>query len=246
MQHILSRLMLVAIEFDKYDVLTFDCYGTLIDWRSGILAVLKPLLANHNVSLDDNQILEIYAEFESEQEKGEYTKYRDVLKAVVRKFGERLSFKPSLSEQDSLPDSIKNWQPFPDTIEALQSLKKRFKLAIISNVDDDLFAFTAQRLGIEFDQVITAEQAKSYKPSPNNFKLAIERIGLPPEKVLHVAGSIYHDIVPASSLGLSTVWVNRTNKEGRGAEPAASGKADLEVTDLQTLAALTNSKTVEG
>ena len=231
------------IEFDKYDILTFDCYGTLIDWESGIIAALKPLLANHNVSLDDNQILKLYAEFESEQEKGEYTKYRDVLKAVVRNFGERLGFKPSLSEQDSLPDSIKNWQPFPDTVEALQSLKKRFKLAIISNIDDDIFAFTAQRLGIKFDQVITAEQAKSYKPSPNNFKLAIERIGLPPERVLHVACSVYHDIVPASSLGLSTVWVNRrADKEGRGAEPAASGKADLEVIDLQTLAALTRHK----
>lgn len=229
------------IEFDSYEVLTFDCYGTLIDWESGILAAIKQIIANHNISLDEEQILELFAEFESEQEKGEYTKYRDILRAVVRKFGERLSFEPDLFEQDSLPNSIRNWQPFPDTIEALKSLKKKFKLAIISNIDDDLFASTAQQLGIEFDQVITAEQAKSYKPSLNNFKLAIDKIGLPPKKILHAASSIYHDIVPASSLGLSSVWVNRrANKKGSGAALFASGRADLEVPDLQSLAALSS------
>jgi len=229
------------IDLDSYEVLTFDCYGTLIDWESGIIAALKQILANHNISLDEEQILELFAEFESEQEKGEYTKYRDILRAVVRKFGERLSFEPDLSEQDALPNSIRNWQPFPDTIEALKSLKKKFKLAIISNIDDDLFASTAQQLGIEFDQVITAEQAKSYKPSLNNFKLAIDKIGLPPKKILHAASSIYHDIVPASSLGLSSVWVNRrANKNGSGAALFASGQADLEVPDLQSLAALSS------
>ncbi len=227
------------IKFDEHKALTFDCYGTLIDWESGMLAALKPLLANHSINLDDEQILKLFAEFESEQEKGEYTKYWDILRAVVRRFGERFDFEPSLSEQDSLPDSIRYWQPFPDTVKALKSLKKRFKLAIISNIDDALFASTAQQLGIEFDQVITAEQVRSYKPSLNNFKLAIERLGLPPEEILHVAGSIYHDIVPAGSLGLTTIWVNRrADKQGSGAAPLASGQADLEVPDLQTLAAL--------
>lgn len=229
------------LEFNRYEVLTFDCYGTLIDWESGMLESLKPLLSNHGINLDNTQILELFAESESEQEKGDYTKYRDVLRAVVRKFGERLGFEPSQSEQDSLPDSIQNWQPFPDTVEALKSLKERFKLAIISNVDDDLFASTAQHLGIELDWVITAEQVKSYKPSLNNFQRAIERIGLPSEKILHVACSIYHDIVPATSLGLSTVWVNRrANQEGSGAAPLASGQANLEVPDLKTLADLSS------
>ena len=145
------------IKFDEHKALTFDCYGTLIDWESGMLAALKPLLANHSINLDDEQILKLFAEFESEQEKGEYTKYWDILRAVVRRFGERFDFEPSLSEQDSFPDSIRYWQPFPDTVKALKSLKKRFKLAIISNIDDALFASTAQQLGIEFDQVITAE-----------------------------------------------------------------------------------------
>lgn len=231
------------IDFNNYDIVTFDCYGTLIDWESGILTALKQLFVNHNISLDDEQILKLFAEFESEQEKGEYTKYRDILKTVVRKFGERLNFEPSLSEQDALPNSIRTWQPFPDTIEALKTLKKRLKLAIISNIDDDLFASTAQQLDIEFDQVITAEQAKSYKPSLNNFKLAINKIGLPSKKILHAASSIYHDIVPASSLGLSTVWVNRrSNKKGSGAALSASGQADLEVPDLQSLAALSSQQ----
>lgn len=224
-------------EFAKYEVLTFDCYGTLIDWESGMLAVIKTLLANHSINLDDEKVLELFAKFETEQEQGEYTKYKEILKGVVQKFGEQLGFEPSLKEQNSLFDSVNNWPLFPDTVEALKSLKKRFKLAILSNIDDDLFSSTAEQLEVEFDWVITAEQAKSYKPSLNNFQLAIERIGLPIEKILHVACSLYHDIVPASSLKLSTVWVNRrANKEGAGASLPASGEADLEVPDLKTLA----------
>ena len=187
----------------------------------------------------DEEILKKFAEFESEQEKGQYIKYRDVLKAVVSKFGEEFKFEPSLEEQNSLPESIKNWQPFPDTTKALQLLKRRFKLAIISNVDDDLFADTAKHLGVEFDYIITAEQVKSYKPSLKNFKYALERIEFPSEQIIHAACSVYHDIVPASSIGLATVWVNRrANREGSGAALPATARADLEVLDLQTLANL--------
>ena len=229
------------IDFNQYKIITFDCYGTLIDWESGMLAALKPLLANHGVHLEDEQILTKFAQFESEQEKGEYKKYREVLKAVVRQFGEQFRFKPSLDEQNSLPNSIKNWQPFPDTVEALQLLKRRFKLAIISNIDDELFADTARHLGVEFNDVITAEQVKSYKPALKNFKSAIERVQHPPEQILHAAASVYHDIVPASSLGLATVWVNRrANQAGSGAALPASAQADLEVPDLQTLATSAN------
>ena len=230
------------INFNQYKIITFDCYGTLIDWESGMLAALKPLLTNHDVDLEDEQILTKFAQFESEQEKGEYKKYREVLKAVVRQFGEQFRFKPSLDEQNSLPNSIKNWQPFPDTREALQLLKSRFKLAILSNIDDELFADTARHLGVEFDYVITAEQVKNYKPSLKNFKLAIERVQYPSEQILHAAASVYHDIVPASSLGLATVWVNRrANQAGSGAALPASAQAGLEVPNLQTLATLSAS-----
>lgn len=231
------------IEFEKYDVLTFDCYGTLIDWESGILAALRPVLSTHDINLSDEAILQLYSEFESEQEKGEYIKYREVLRRVVQNFGKRLDFEPSLAELDSLANSVKNWQPFLDTVGALEILQDKFKLAIVSNVDNDLFAFTAKHLSVEFDWIITAEQLKSYKPSLNNFKQAIARIGLPLEKILHVANSIYHDIIPASSLGMSTVWVQRGNQKESGAAPSASGQPDLEVPDLITLASLISPRT---
>ncbi|MEH2242978.1 haloacid dehalogenase type II [Nostoc sp.] len=227
------------IKFNQYKALTFDCYGTLIDWENGILDVLNRLLLAHNINLDDDQILELFAEFEAEVEKGEYIKYREVLKKVVQKFGERFGFEPTAEELNSLADSIQHWLPFPETVQVLKTLKQKFKLVIISNVDDDLFAFSAKHLEVEFDQIITAEQAKSYKPSLNNFRLAIERIDLPLEQILHVAASVYHDIVTAKSLGLSTVWVNRrANQKGVIITRSAGSQPDLEVPDLKTLTAL--------
>ncbi|RCJ19929.1 haloacid dehalogenase [Nostoc sp. ATCC 43529] len=227
------------IYFNKYKALTFDCYGTLIDWENGILGALKPVLLAHNQNLNDNQILELFAELEAEIQQGEYMKYREVLKRVVKKFGEIIGFEPTNDEINSLPDSIQYWLPFPDTVEALKTLKQKFKLVIISNIDDDLFAFSAKHLEVEFDEIITAEQAKSYKPSLNNFKVAIERINLPLQEILHVAASVYHDIVAAKSLGLSTVWVNRrAGQQGTDATVSAVSQADLEVPDLKTLGTL--------
>jgi len=129
------------------------------------------------------------------------------------------------------------WPPFADTAGALERLKKRYKLAIISNIDDDLFAQTRKFLGVEVDAVVTAEQAQSYKPSLRNFELALQRLGVGREELLHVGQSIYHDVIPAQSLGIATVWVNRKSaRPGVGAVRAATGKADLEVPDLATLA----------
>jgi 2-haloacid dehalogenase len=232
-----------VIKFNQYKALTFDCYGTLIDWENGILGALKPILLAHNTNLNDEQILELFAEFEAELEKGDYIKYREVLKRVVEKFGEQFGFEPTVKELNSIADSIQHWLPFPDTVEALKTLKQKFHLVIISNVDDDLFAFSAKHLEVEFDQIITAEQAKSYKPSLNNFRLAIERIDLPLEQILHVAASVYHDIVTAKALELSTVWVNRrADKQGVNITGSAVSQPDLEVPDLKTLAALSSQK----
>ncbi len=221
-------------------MLTFDCYGTLIDWESGITAALKPMLAIHNITLSDDQILTLYAEAEpkAQQQIGVAT-YREILARVVREIGERLEFTPSSAEESCLADSIKDWRPFSDTVEALQALKRRFKLAIISNVDDDLFADSAKRLQVEFDWVITSEQVGNYKPSHRNFEYAFEHIGVPTERILHVAESLYHDITPATALGLSNVWVNRhQGKEGAGATHTTDAKPDLEVPDLKTLVPL--------
>ena len=226
------------LNFEQYQVLTFDCYGTLIDWESGMLSALKPILENHEIQLEDEKILELFAEFESAEEK-DYKSYREVLRGVVRRFGDRFHFQPSLDEQDALPSSIHYWQPFLDTVAALKKLHQKYKLTIISNVDDDLFAGTAKLLEVNFEAIITAQQVKSYKPSHHNFQVAFDRLNLSPDKILHVAASPYHDIVPAKELGLSTVWVNRrTGQMGSGAALPAIAQPDLEVPDLQTLAAL--------
>jgi 2-haloacid dehalogenase len=230
-----------VLEADRYEVLSFDCYGTLVDWEGGIVWGLRPVLSNHGVEVTGDEILELHAQTEhrlqSGSRKGNYIKYRDVLREEVREAGKRWSFDPDLSEVNMLADSVRYWLPFPDTVCALRALKSRYKLAIISNIDDGLFALTARYLEVEFDYIITAEQAQTYKPSLNNFELALERIGVPPERLLHVAESLFHDHVPAKQLGLSTVWVHRrTGKGGFGATPPAEAEPDLEVPDLATLA----------
>jgi 2-haloacid dehalogenase len=227
------------LDFTRFQVLTFDCYGTMIDWETGIFSALRPILAAHNKSIPDSALLQLYSELEAAAEQGEYLRYRDVLQSVVRGFGERLGFSPTAAEVRSLPESLANWPPFPDTVEALRNLKSRYQLAVISNVDDDLFAATAPKLGVAFDQVITAQQAGCYKPCMRMFALAQERIGVSRDQWLHVGQSIYHDVIPAQSLGLATVWVNRASpRPGAGAAKAAAGKPDLEVPDLRTLAEL--------
>lgn len=220
--------------FDRFQVLTFDCYGTLIDWESGLLAAMRPILSSHGHDLSDQQILEIYGDLEPKAQ-NPYRRYREVLASVVRGFGERLGFKASRAEAESLPESLGNWQPFPDTVAALKKLKTKYKLAIISNTDDDLFAATARHLNIKFDEVITAEQAKAYKPSLAPFHLALQRLGAQPERVLHVGQSVFHDVIPAKSLGMATVLVYR---RGFGATRPTEGEPDLKVPDLQTLASL--------
>ena len=225
------------LNFDDFEVLTFDCYGTLIDWETGILEALRPIFSAHRVDLPDEQALEVYGALETEAERGEYMEYRRVLRTVLEGFGQRLGFTPNEEEMQDFSESVKFWPAFADTSLALQSLHSKFKLAILSNIDDDLFAYSARRLGVDLDWVITAQQARSYKPSLNNFRLAFERTGVPPQKILHVAQSLFHDIAPAKSLGLSTVWVNRRkDKPGFGATPAAQAVPDLEVPDLWSLA----------
>lgn len=225
------------MDFSRFTTISFDCYGTLIDWESGILPALRAVLANHGQSLPDAALLELYGEFEAEAESGPYRRYRDVLQAVVRAFAGRLHFEASPAEIRSLPESVPAWPPFPDTVPALRDLQKRYKLVVISNIDDDLFAETRKHLDVEFDGVITAEQARSYKPSLNNFQMALRTLSISPDRLLHAGQSIYHDVVPARSLGISTVWVNRKSaRPGIGAVRASAGRPDLEVPDLASLA----------
>ena len=225
------------MDFAGKAVLTFDCYGTLIDWETGIAAAVRPVLRAHGLAVSDDRLLELYAEIEAAAEAGPYRAYAEVLAAAMRGLGQRLGFAPTPAEVVHLANSAGAWPAFPDTPAALAALRRRFKLAIISNVDDVLFAATARRLGVDFDWVVTAQQARSYKPSTAIFRVALDRIGLPTERLVHVAQSLFHDHVPAKQLGLDTVWVNRRRgRPGFGATPPAAAQPDLEVPDLATLA----------
>lgn len=221
------------LAFDSFRAITFDCYGTLIDWESGILRVLGPLLAEHGKRVTEGQILELYAELEPAIQSGEYRPYRLVLAEVMRGVGQHFGFSVSLDEARSLAASLPSWTPFPDTVAALRALKSKYRLGIISNTDDDLFSHTAHHLHVSFDWVITAEQARAYKPAGAIFELALKKIGLPPKKVLHAGQSIFHDVIPAKQMGMSTVLVTR---RGFGAVKRVSAQPDLEVPDLKTLA----------
>jgi len=226
------------LDFTRFEILTFDCYGTLIDWESGILSTLRRILSAHGKRIDDATILKLYGDFEQRSEQGAFHPYREVLETVVRHFAVELRFDPTAEEVRSLPDSLSTWLPWPDTVAALRQIKTRFKLAILSNVDDDLFAQTRPQLGVDFDEVITAQQAQAYKPSLKLFELALSRIQVPAHRVLHVGQSIYHDVIPAQALGLATVWVNRPSaRPGVGAVKAAEAKPDLTVSSLAELTA---------
>lgn len=226
------------LDLARFEWLTFDCYGTLIDWETGLLRALRPVLGRHGVSLTDDEVLELYGELEVAIESGPYRRYHEVLEEVVKGMAGRLGFTASPAEMHSLPDSLPSWPPFADSIEALRRLKARYRLAIISNTDDDFLAASLRLLQVPFDATITAEQAGSYKPSQRNFELALERIGAPRERVLHVAQSLLHDHVPARALGLHSAWINRrAGKAGPGAtRPTTEARPDLEFPDLKSLA----------
>jgi 2-haloacid dehalogenase len=227
------------LNLSAFDLLTFDCYGTLIDWETGIFSVLKPLLAAHGKSIPDSELLALYGEFEAQAEAGPYRSYRDVLQSVVRKIAARLGFAVTQTEAEALADSVPAWRPWPDTVAALQQLASRYQLAIISNIDDDLFQVTLKYLPVEFVDVTTAQQARCYKPGLEIFHLALGKTAVAKDRILHVGQSVYHDVLPAKSLGLATVWVKRPSpRTGIGAVKPAAGHPDLEVPDVAALARL--------
>lgn len=226
-------------DFDRFTYLTFDCYGTLIDWERGILAALRPVLDRHGMTIADDAALALYGELESAAERGPYRPYRAVLAAVMDGFGERLGFAPTDAERAALAASVGDWPPFEDSVAALRALAGRFRLVILSNIDDDLFALSTRHLAVPFAAVVTAQQVGAYKPDPRNFRALLARLDTAPDRVLHVAQSLFHDIAPAHALGLTTVWVNRRHdRPGSGATPPATARPDLEVPDLRTLARL--------
>lgn len=225
------------MDFSEVQLITFDCYGTLIDWETGILAAFRVLLPDHE-HIRDEQLLEMYGEIEVQLEAGPYLSYRTVLVRTAKEMGRRLQVEFSEDACQRFAESLTQWPPFPDTVESLKKLAKHYQLGIISNTDDDLFSASHKLLQAPFGMIVTAQQVKSYKPSLKNFEEAVRRAGIPKTNILHVAQSIYHDIVPANSLGLKNVWVNRRfGKHGPGATVAANAKPGLEVRSLAELAA---------
>ncbi len=226
------------LDLSQFDWISFDCYGTLIDWESGILGYLRPMLQRKGHSLADAQILSLYSEFEPREQSGEYRSYREVLASVVRDFARELQFEVSEAEALGLANSIRQWTPFPETVPALRELKRSYRLAILSNIDDELFQHSAQKLQAPLDCVVTAQQARSYKPALRNFEVLVEKLAVPRSRLLHVAESLYHDVAPAASLGIATVWVNRRQGKAAAASKYCRAQPDIQVSDLNELVKL--------
>jgi 2-haloacid dehalogenase len=226
------------LDYSQFEYLSFDCYGTLIDWEDGILGYIRPLLHRKGCKASDADVLNFYSESEPRQQLPPYRTYREVLASVMRDLAQRFRFEVSDSEAAGLADSIRNWKPFADTVPALRRLKSRYKLAILSNIDDDLFALTAPRLEVGLDFLVTAQQAQSYKPSFHNFEILLERLHLDKSRLLHVAESLYHDVAPARALGIATVWVNRRQGRAAAATKLTGARPDAEVPTVAALADL--------
>lgn len=227
--------MTPALDPDAFDVLTFDCYGTLIDWETGMLAAFARALPG--VPADD-ALLARYATHEARLEHGPFLSYRQILAGALRGVAEDLGRAVSDEAAAAFADSVRDWPAFPDSGPALARLHTRFRLAVVTNCDVDLFAASHARLGVRFDEVITAQQVGSYKPSHANFKAAFRALDLPPDRVLHVAQSLFHDHVPAKELGLTTVWIDRRHgRAGAGATPPAEATPDLRFLSMADFAA---------
>jgi len=226
------------LDYRAFGALTFDCYGTLIDWEAGILDGLRMTLDPRAVSPPDDELLERYAAAEATIEAGPYRRYRDVLGQALTVVAAGYGVDPTPSEVEAFGGSVGHWPAFADSAAALAALQRRFRLGVLTNCDDDLFAGSARRLGVEFEWVVTAQQAGGYKPRRENFELLVERVGLPRGRILHVAQSLYHDHVPAKAFGLSTVWIDRRHdRAGFGATPPAEGTPDATFPDMASFAA---------
>ena len=227
------------LDFDRFDALTFDCYGTLIDWEAGISNGLATLLATHGVAAGGEELLEAFAREEAAIEAGPYLRYRDVLARAAQGVAKGFGVTPTDAELATFGGSVGDWPAFEDSSDALRRLAERFRLGVITNCDDDLFAASNRRLGVTFDWIVTAQQARSYKPSLRNFEVALARIDVPRERILHVAQSLFHDHVPARSIGLATAWIDRRRDQpGFGATPPADAVPDVVAPDMRTFADL--------
>lgn len=210
------------MRLDEYKALTFDCYGTLIDWESGIATALTDLASRAARPLSRDQVLEAHARHESGQQAQTPTMlYRNLLSIVYKRLAEEWGVAVTNDECEAYGRSVENWPAFPDSVGALQYLKKYFKLIVLSNVDNRTFARSKQKLGVEFDAIYSAEDIGSYKPSDRNFEYMLKRVSdlnLEKKDLLHTAESLFHDHKAANRHGISNCWIHRRfHLEGYGA-----------------------------
>jgi 2-haloalkanoic acid dehalogenase type II len=211
-----------------YDVITFDCYGTLIDWEAGISAAFAA--AAEAQPFDRTQVLKAYTEIEPTVEAAPYRRYHAVLTETAQRVAERLGWPLSQERARFLPESLPNWPPFADTNPALERLMAAgYSLGILSNIDDDLLAGTRRHFTVPFDLIVTAQQVGSYKPAHTHFTEARQRLA--DKRWLHAAQSYFHDVIPARALGISIAWINRKHEAA-----SDGGGADYEFHTLTELA----------
>lgn len=209
------------------ELVTFDCYGTLIDWRAGILRAFRDRIPAA-AGTDEETFFAAYVETEAEVESGPWRPYREVLTRTAERLIERFGWSAPIDGGRFLPESLADWEPFPDVAPALLGLRARgYRLGILSNVDDDLLEGSVRRLGVPIDLRITAERVRSYKPAPAHFQAALERVGGDPGRIIHMAQSHYHDVAPAVPLGIPTVWVNRRGERLPGPPSPTAERRDL-------------------
>lgn len=227
------------MKLQDFEALTFDCYGTLIDWERRIVDELRPWTDQHGLALSDEELLETFAALEPKHQAAMPEKlYPDILASIYRELALHWGIPANEQSAIAFGKSIERWPAFNDSAASLQYLKKHYKLVIISNVDRDSFARSNERLEVKFDRIITAQDVGAYKPDPRNFEYMINQLaqmGVSKGKILHTAQSLYHDIVPAMAAGLTTMWINRRkHKTGSGATAVVTENVqpDFEVASL--------------
>jgi 2-haloacid dehalogenase len=232
------------MRLSDFSTLTFDCYGTLIDWETGIYDALAPWLERAGVSVERDRLLEAFAQLESAQQAATPAlRYPELLVKVHSALADRFGVAPDAQAAAAFGHSVGDWPAFPDSAEELAYLKQHFQLVILSNVDRASFARSNQKLGVAFDAICTAEDIGSYKPDPRNFEYLLRHLadrGTGKEQILHTAESLYHDHIPASRLGLATCWIHRrAGRQGHGATrvPDAEVRPDFRFESLGAMAA---------
>jgi len=218
------------MKLGDFDALTFDVYGTLIDWESGMIAGLRPL-TDRAGALSRDDILQAHAFHESTaQAQTPHMRYDRLLAVVYKRLSEEWGVPATWEEALTYGASVRDWPAFDDTVAALRYLKQHYKLVVLSNVDSDSFAHSNAKLGVTFDAVYTAEDIGSYKPAPRNFDYMIAnmaRLGVPKQKILHTAESLFHDHVQAKAFGLANCWIyRRHDQEGFGATMDPGGRPE--------------------